>query len=89
VGAEAAAKSCAARWKPKSSTACSRAVVVKLDRKGFEVSNTSPNMKNSRLPASRAWARTSGANACQNSVLTCFTVSIRKPSMPKSEIQPL
>ena len=64
-----------------------RSVVVKCDVKLFVVSKTSPNMKNSRLPCARAKASTSGPNCCQNSSSTCFIVSMRKPSMPKSRIQ--
>ena len=50
VEPELAAKLCAAAWNGKSSTACERSVVVKCDVNGRVVSNTSPNMKNSRLP---------------------------------------
>jgi hypothetical protein len=54
VGWELAAKSWAAFWKGKSSTACTRSWVVKCEVNALVVSNTSPNMKNSRLPRWRA-----------------------------------
>ena len=44
-------------------------------------SATSPNMKNSGMPWSFAYCSTSGENFCQNSSLTCFMVSMRKPSI--------
>ena len=54
VAPEPAANFCAAAWNGKSSTACASFVVVKRDVYGREVSKTSPNMKNSRLPC--RWA---------------------------------
>ena len=83
------AKLRAASWNGKSSTACILSSVVNCEVNGREVSKTSPNMKNSLLPWLFAYASTSGPNFCQNSSLTCFMVSIRKPSMPKSPIQVL
>ena len=47
-------------------------------------SYTSPNMKKSSLPVARAWSMTCCVQDCQNSMFTCLTVSIRKPSIPKS-----
>jgi hypothetical protein len=79
----------AASWNGKSSTACILSWVLKCEVKFFVVSKTSPNMKNSRLPCWRANRRTSGPNFCQNSSLTCFIVSMRKPSTPKSAIHVL
>ena len=86
MGAELAAKRWAAAWNGKSSTACIWSVVVKCDVKLFVVSKTSPNMKNSRLPCARAKASTSGPKRCQKASSTCFMVSMRKPSTPKSAI---
>ncbi|CAM5782422.1 hypothetical protein CPER28S_01000 [Cellulomonas persica] len=41
-------------------------------------------MKKSSLPVARAWSMTCCVQDCQNSMFTCLTVSIRKPSIPKS-----
>ena len=48
---------------------------------------TSPKIKKFGLPCASAWARTAGVNWRQNSGLTCFTVSTRKPSIPKFSTQ--
>lgn len=45
---------------------------------------TSPNMKKFFRPRSAAYASSAVAHCVQNSMSTCFTVSIRKPSTPKS-----
>ena len=74
----------AAFWNPKSRVACSLALVVYWLVKVGEESYTSPNMKKSSLPLALAWSSTDGMNCCQNSVLTCLTVSMRNPSMPRS-----
>ena len=71
-------------WKPKSRVAGSLPVVEYCDWKAGEPSNTSPNMKKSSLPTSSAASCIAGPNDCQNSMLTCLTVSIRKPSTPNS-----
>ncbi len=78
------AKPVPASWKPKSSVASSRPAVLNEDRYAGLASYTSPKAKKSGLPIAAAWSRIAGANSCQNSRLTCLTVSMRKPSMPKS-----
>ena len=87
VGRDAAnARACF--WNVKSSTAWLRPAVVKRDRNGFEFSSaTSPKEKKRAFPASCAVSRMCGRNCCQNSRLTCFIVSMRKPSMAKSSTQ--
>ena len=78
------AKPSAAPWKPKSSVAGSRpSVVYRLMEAGLP-SNTSPNMKKSSFPAALACSIRAGPKLRQNGRLTCLTVSIRNPSMPRS-----
>jgi hypothetical protein len=80
-------KSRACCWNGKSSTAWARPAVVNRDRNGFEnESKTSPKAKKSGRPAAAAVAPMCGRNCCQNSRLTCFIVSMRKPSIRKSRI---
>ncbi len=63
-------------------------VVGKIDRNDGSALKTSPNMKKSSLPTVVVvWSRMRGTHSCQNSMLTCLTVSMRKPSTPYSEVQ--
>ena len=64
-------------WNGKSSVACILPVVVYFDVFSGEESKTSPNTKKSFLPLRFAYCWTCGASACQNSRLTCLTVSTR------------
>jgi hypothetical protein len=58
--------------------------VVYVDITRGSASYTSPKAKKSSFPIRAASSAMAGANSYQNSMLTCLTVSIRKPSMPKS-----
>ena len=79
-----AAKLVAASWKPKSRTDCTLPLVVNIESSCSLALKTSPNMKKSSLPWALAYDSIAGAHSCQNSTLTCFIVSMRKPSTPRS-----
>ena len=78
------AKLMAPDWNAKSSTALMSVSRTYGAVSRASASNTSPNMKKSSLPRERAWSWTAVVKVCQNSLFTCLTVSMRKPSMPRS-----
>ncbi len=82
-----AAKPAAASWNGKSSTFGSPRSRTYVARSVASFEETSPNIWKSGTPAARAAARILGAQTPKNAALTCFAVSIRKPSSLYRAIQ--